>query len=38
VRRFPFAVYFLYANDVVEIIAILHQRRASSLWQSRARR
>ena len=37
-RRFPFAVYFLYEDDVVEVFAILHQRRAGSLWQSRVRR
>lgn len=37
-RRFPFAVYFLYEHDVVEVFAILHQRRARSLWQSRVRR
>ena len=37
-RRFPFAVYFVYENGVVEIFAILHQRRASSLWKSRVRR
>lgn len=37
-RRFPFAVYFIYEYDVVEIFAILHQRRATSLWQSRVRR
>ena len=37
-RRFPFAVYFVYEHDVVEVFAILHQRRASPLWQSRERR
>jgi hypothetical protein len=37
-RRFPFAVYFLYEREVVEIFAILHQLRAGSLWQSRVRR
>jgi plasmid stabilization system protein ParE len=37
-RRFPFAVYFVYEHDVVEIFAILHQQRATSLWQSRVRR
>lgn len=37
-RRFPFAVYFVYEHDVVEIFAILHQRRASTLWQSRVHR
>ena len=34
-RRFPFAVYFVYDGDVVEIFAVLHQRRATSLWESR---
>jgi plasmid stabilization system protein ParE len=37
-RRFPFAVYFVYDRDVVEVFAILPQQRASSLWQSRVRR
>jgi plasmid stabilization system protein ParE len=37
-RRFPFAVYFVYDRDIVEVFAILHQQRASSFWQSRARR
>jgi plasmid stabilization system protein ParE len=37
-RRFPFAVYFVYDHDVVEVVAILHQRRASVLWQSRVAR
>ena len=37
-RRFPFAVYFIYEHEVVEVFAILHQRRATSLWQSRVRR
>jgi plasmid stabilization system protein ParE len=36
-RRFPFAVYFVYDRDVVEIFAVLHQQRASSLWESRVR-
>jgi toxin ParE1/3/4 len=35
VHRFPYAVYFIYENNVVEIFAILHQQRESSLWQSR---
>lgn len=37
-RRFPFAVYFVCEHDVVEVFAVLHQQRASSLWESRARR
>jgi plasmid stabilization system protein ParE len=36
-RRFPFAVYFLYEEHIVEIFAVLHQRRATSLWQPRVR-
>jgi plasmid stabilization system protein ParE len=28
-RRFPFAVYFLYENEVVEVFAVLHQQRAT---------
>lgn len=36
--RFPYAVYFVYDHDVVEVFAILHQRRTSSLWQSRMHR
>jgi toxin ParE1/3/4 len=33
-RRFPFAVYFVYE---LEVFAVLHQRRASSLWLPRVR-
>jgi plasmid stabilization system protein ParE len=28
-RRFTFAVYFLYENEVVEVIAVQHQQRAT---------
>ena len=35
VRRFPYAVYSIYESDTIEIFAILHQQRESSLWQSR---
>lgn len=34
-RRFPFAVYFMYEGGVVEIFAVLHQRRQPALWRSR---
>jgi plasmid stabilization system protein ParE len=37
-HRFPFAVYFVYERDVVDVFAVLHQHRAESLWQSRAHR
>jgi plasmid stabilization system protein ParE len=38
VRRFPFAVYFVYEHDVVEVFGVLHQQRAVTLWQSRIHR
>jgi plasmid stabilization system protein ParE len=35
-RRFPYAVYFFAAADVIEVLAVLHQQRASRAWQDRA--
>lgn len=34
-RRFPYAVYFLFEPDVVDVIAVLHQHQSPSIWQSR---
>jgi plasmid stabilization system protein ParE len=34
-RRFPYAVYFVFEHGVVEVFAILHQHREPSLWKSR---
>jgi plasmid stabilization system protein ParE len=34
-RRFPYAVYFLYESGLVEVFAILHQHRIVEEWQSR---
>lgn len=34
-RRFPYAVYFVFDNGVVEVFAVLHQHADSSTWQSR---
>ena len=34
-RRFPYAIYFVVDNFNVVVIAVLHQRRRSSVWQSR---
>jgi plasmid stabilization system protein ParE len=34
-RRFPYAVYFLYESGVVEVFAVLHQHRTIEEWQSR---
>ena len=36
-RRFPYAVYFVHDNDMIEVFAVLHQQRAPSSWQSRMR-
>jgi plasmid stabilization system protein ParE len=36
-RRLPYAVYFVDENDGVETITVLHQRRASWIWESRVR-
>lgn len=30
-RRFPYAVYFVFEEDVVEVFAVLHQHRDPSL-------
>ena len=35
-RRFPYAVYFVYENSVVEVFAALDLRRDPLSWQSRA--
>ncbi len=35
-RRFPYAVYFVFESGVIEVFAVLHQQRGPSLWQSRA--
>jgi plasmid stabilization system protein ParE len=37
-RRFPYAVYFLFERELIEVFAVLHQQRAPSRWQSRAHR
>jgi plasmid stabilization system protein ParE len=36
-RRFPYAVYFIYEEGVLEVFAILHQHQDPSTWESRAR-
>ena len=38
IRRFPYAVYFTDEHEIVEVFAILHQRRAGALWQKRVHR
>jgi plasmid stabilization system protein ParE len=34
-RRFPYAVYFVYGSNVVEVFAILHQHGDPSNWRGR---
>ncbi len=34
-HRFPYAVYFTTQSDSVVVIAVLHQHRRPSAWQSR---
>jgi len=34
-KRFPYAVYFLFENNTIEIIAVLHQHQSPTTWQSR---
>lgn len=35
VRRFPYAVYFIFESNTIEIFAILHQMQDKTEWQSR---
>ena len=37
VRRFPYAIYFVYEEKCIEIFAILHQMQDTKIWQSRVR-
>lgn len=32
-RRFPYAIYFLWENDTAIVIAVLHQHRATETWR-----
>jgi plasmid stabilization system protein ParE len=34
-RRFPYAVHFVFERELIEVFAVLHQQRAPSRWQSR---
>ena len=34
-RRFPYAVYFILEDGVVDVIAILHQHQSPRTWQTR---
>ena len=35
-RRFPYAVYFIFSGNNAEVFAVLHQHQEPSAWQSRA--
>jgi len=32
-RRFPYAVYFIWLDDSVEVLAVLHHRRVPGTWR-----
>lgn len=34
-HRFPYAVYYVFKNDVIYIMAIMHLRRHPNVWQTR---
>lgn len=34
-RRFPYAVYYRADDDLIVIMAVLHERRDPSVWQAR---
>ena len=34
-RRFPFAVFYMMADEKIIVLAVLHARRDSRLWQKR---
>lgn len=34
-RRFPFAIYFISADETVEVVAVLHQHRHPEEWERR---
>lgn len=34
-RRFPYAIYYVVEDEVILVLAVLHQRRGSSAWRGR---
>ena len=34
-NRFPYAIYFLLEQDIVTVLAVLHQRREPGAWKRR---
>jgi plasmid stabilization system protein ParE len=36
VRRFPFAIYYVVTADLIEVRAVLHNRRHPRMWRRRA--
>jgi toxin ParE1/3/4 len=35
VRRFPYAIYYVYRDDVIVVLAVVHQRRDPRVWKKR---
>ena len=36
VRRFPFAIFYNFTVDEVQVVAVFHSRRDPEMWKSRA--
>ena len=34
-RRFPYAMYYVFANNIVEVFAVIHQHEEPSTWKSK---
>jgi plasmid stabilization system protein ParE len=35
VRRFPYKVFYVFENDRVEVLAVVHAKRDPTVWQKR---
>jgi plasmid stabilization system protein ParE len=38
VRRFPYVVFYRFDDDVIEIVAVAHEKRSPGYWLRRPRR
>jgi len=36
-RRFPYSVYFLASDEIIDVIAVLHQHRDPRTWEQRTK-
>lgn len=35
-RRFPYAIYYVYADDLIQVVGYMHVKRDPRRWQRRA--